>query len=132
MPTTRLTKEHFAATLQRYRRAWETQNTEAILEIFTEDATYHERLLEEPMRGHRGIREYWNSKVVEGQANIKMKVVSMFIDGNVGIAEWEVTFDDTKKKIRRFMKEIAVLEFDGPQIKHLREYWTSRSLGEIG
>jgi hypothetical protein len=31
--------------------------------IFTEGASYHERVMGEPIRGRDGIRDYWQTKV---------------------------------------------------------------------
>jgi len=126
-----LSRQHFSHILARYCEAWRQQDADKILLIFTEDATYHERLLEKPIVGHAGIRDYWVSKVVQGQANINVRVVNEFVDGNVGIAEWEVHFDDRVKRIRKFMREIAIMEFRGDRIKSLREYWVSKELGAI-
>ena len=43
----------------------------------------------------------------------------------------EATFDDVPQGVRKRMREIAVLEFDGPLIASLREYWASESLGKL-
>lgn len=126
-----LTREHFLEVLDQYCDAWQTQDPEKILSLFTEDGIYHERVLEEPILGHAGIYNYWQSKVVENQANIQVRVVNAFIDGQVGIAEWEVFFDDREQSLRKYMKEIAILEFRDGKIKLLREYWASKPLGPI-
>ena len=47
-----------------YIRAWVEQDPALIVTIFTDTATYHERVLEEPIRNREGIRAYWQEKVV--------------------------------------------------------------------
>jgi hypothetical protein len=35
------------------------------------------------------------------------------------------TFDDTAQQVRKRMREVALLTFNGSQIDSLREYWAS-------
>ena len=58
------TREHVRKVIDVYMRAWVGQDPDLIVTIFTEDATYHERVLDEPIRGREGIRKYWTDKVV--------------------------------------------------------------------
>ena len=92
-----LAKEDARKLIDIYIRAWTTQDPDLILTIFTPAATYHERVLEQPIRGHDGIREYWQTKVVKEQANISAELLSLYLDGTTAIAEWEARFDDVVK-----------------------------------
>ncbi|MDQ2625821.1 nuclear transport factor 2 family protein [Mycolicibacter senuensis] len=114
-------------TIDTYLRAWMQQDPELITTIFTDDATYHERVLQEPIRTRAGIRDYWQAKVVEGQADIDARLLNLYTatDGSTVIAEWEATFDDRVQGQRKRMREVAILEFAGEQIAGLREYWAS-------
>lgn len=120
-----LGKEDVRNLIDVYIRAWTTQDPDLILTIFTPSATYHERVLEQPIRGHAGIREYWQTKVVKEQANISAKLLSLYLDGATATAEWEARFDDLVNGYRKRMREVAILELDGDRIASLREYWTS-------
>jgi ketosteroid isomerase-like protein len=120
-----LAKEDVRKLIDVYIRAWTTQDPDLILSVFTSSATYHERVLEEPIRGHAGIREYWQTKVVNEQARIQAELLSLYLDGTTAIAEWEARFDDLVKGHRKRMREVAILEFDGDRIASLREYWAS-------
>jgi hypothetical protein len=108
-----------------YLRAWTTQDPDLILTVFTPTATYHERVLGEPICDHAGIREYWQTKVVEAQANIQAELLNLYLDGTTAIAEWEARFDDVVQGHRKRMREVAILELDGDRVASLREYWTS-------
>jgi uncharacterized protein (TIGR02246 family) len=123
-----LTKQQVREVLDVYIRAWQDQDPELIVGIFTEGATYHERVLGEPIRGRDGIRAYWQTKVVGSQANIRCELLNLYLDDGTAIAEWEATFDDTAQGVRKRMREVALLTFDGPLIASLREYWTSEEL----
>jgi ketosteroid isomerase-like protein len=119
-----------AATVQTYLKAWNEQDPDLIVTIFTDDATYHERVLQEPIRTLAGIRQYWETKVVAEQANIDARLLNLYLadDGTTAIAEWEATFDDLVKGHRKRMREVAILEFRGELIASLREYWASEDI----
>lgn len=127
-----LTREHAREVLDTYIRAWETQDPELIVTIFTEGATYHERVLSDPIPDREAIRRYWQDKVVKAQANIRCTLLRFYTDDDTLIAEWDTVFDDVAQGVRKHMREIAVLEFDGPLVKSLREYWASETVGELG
>lgn len=117
-------------TVATYLKAWVEQDPNLIVTIFTEDATYHERVLQEPIRTLAGIKHYWQTKVVTEQANIDAWLLNLYLadNGTTAIAEWEATFDDLVKGCRKRMREVAILEFRGNLIASLREYWASESL----
>jgi ketosteroid isomerase-like protein len=120
-----LAKQDVRKLIDIYLRAWTTQDPDLILNVFIPSATYHERVLEEPIRGHAGIREYWRTKVGKEQARIQAELLSLYVDGTTAIAEWEAHFDDLVAGHRKRMREVAILEFDGDRIASLREYWAS-------
>jgi ketosteroid isomerase-like protein len=115
-----------------YIKAWETQDADLIVSIFTPDATYHERVLQAPIPDRDAIRRYWETKVMREQANIKCELLSMYVDGDTVIAEWQAEFDDLAKSVRKRMREIAVLTFEGRLISSLREYWASEQIPDGG
>jgi hypothetical protein len=126
-----LTKADVRAVLDVYIKAWVTQDPDLIVTIFTESATYHERVLETPIRTREGIRAYWKSKVVESQANIECDLLSLYLDGDTAIVEWESRFDDVPQGVRKRMREVAILVFEGKLIASLREYWSSERIGDL-
>ena len=125
-----LDRDRVLQVLSIYREAWETRDPEKILTIFTPDATYRERAFDEPLRGHEGIRRYWETKVLLEQANLDFALLHLYLDGNTAIAEWEVEFDDLPARVRRRMREVAILEFRGGRIASLREYWCAITVGK--
>lgn len=127
-----LTKRDVENVLDVYIRAWERQDPDLIVTIFTESATYHERVLEDPIPNRDEIRRYWETKVVQSQANIKCTLLNLYLDGTTAVAEWLAEFDDVPQGVRKRMREIAVLEFDGQRIASLREYWSSEHIGQLG
>jgi ketosteroid isomerase-like protein len=126
-----LTREHVLRVLDVYIEAWQSQDPDLIVTIFTESASYHERVLEAPIPGREAIRAYWESKVVGAQANIRCELLNLYLDGSTAVAEWLAEFDDVDQGVRKRMREIAVLEFEGGLIASLREYWASVQVGEL-
>lgn len=123
-----LTKEQVHKTIGVYIRAWVEQDPDLITTIFTNDATYHERVLEAPILTSEGIRRYWQEKVVASQANIECTLLNLYLDGDTAIAEWETEFDDVIHNLRKQMREVAILVFEGHLIASLREYWASKPI----
>lgn len=125
-----LTRDEVCAVIDTYLRAWTSQDPDLIVGVFTPDAVYQERVLEDPIRTTAEIRRYWQAKVVAEQANIETELCNVYLDGNTAIAEWEARFDDLVEHCRKRMREVAILQFRGGRIAHLREYWTSQQVPE--
>lgn len=126
-----LTPETAHAVVETYLTAWRSQRPDLIVTVFTEGATYHERVLQEPIRSREGIRVYWQEKVVANQANIDCRLLALYVDGTTAVAEWEAEFDDLEAGVRKLMREVAILEFEGERIARLREYWASKAIGDL-
>lgn len=126
-----ITKHDLAEIVEVYRRAWTTQDPDLIITIFTETAEYRERVFEEPHRGHQEIQDYWYSKVVESQRDIKCEILNIYLDGTTAVVEWEAEFDDLVRRVRKRMREVAILEFEGKRIASLREYWSTKVIADL-
>ena len=123
-----LTKQDVRNVVDLYIRAWVEQDTDLIGTIFTDTATYHERVFEPPIQDRDGIRAYWKNKVVESQSSIKCKLLNLYLDGDTAIVEWEAEFDDLIQKVRKRIREVAILVFEGRRVASLREYWSSEQV----
>jgi len=123
-----LTKKQVLKVIKLYSEAWIKKDSEKILEVFTPDAVYQEWAFEKPHVGHKEIKKYWKSKVVDEQRDIEFKLLDLFIDTarNTAIAEWEARFFINNAPKKNHMKEVAILEFKGNKIKRLREYWANK------
>jgi ketosteroid isomerase-like protein len=124
-----VSRQEARSALETYIQAWQQQDPDLIVTIFAPSATYHERVLQAPIPDRDAIREYWQSKVVESQADIRVRLLNFYVDGDTVIAEWLAEFDDIPKGERKRMQEIAVLTFEGGLITSLREYWASEPIG---
>jgi hypothetical protein len=115
--------------LKTYEEAWVEQDTGKILSIFHKSGSYHEYLLKKPMMGHKAIRDYWQSKVVEEQSDIKFKLLSHYICKDTLIAEWDATFYSRILNARCHIVEVAIMKIKDDKIQSLREYWHSEKKG---
>ncbi len=127
----KLAKQEVRDVVDVYIRAWVEQNPDLIVTIFTDTATYHERVLKAPIRDREGIRAYWQEKVVKSQGNIECELLNLYLDGNTAIVEWEAQFDDLVQRVRKRMREVAILVFEGRLIASLREYWSSEQIADL-
>lgn len=83
-----LTKRDAREVLDVYIRAWETQDPALIVTIFTPAATYHERLMQDPIPDRDANRRYWQLLVAYLSADRTM------ISGNALCAALAVTERD--------------------------------------
>lgn len=126
-----LTKQDVRNIVDLYIQAWVEQDVDLIETIFTDTATYHERAFERPIQDRHGIRDYWKTKVVESQSDIQCELLNLYLDGNTAIVEWEAQFDDVVQKVRKRIREVAILVFEGRLIASLREYWSSEQVAVL-
>ena len=69
-----LTKQDVREVIDVYIKAWTEQDPDLIVTIFTPAATYHERVMADPIPDRDAIRRYWQTKVVGQQANITCRL----------------------------------------------------------
>lgn len=119
-----MTKEEAIILLNTYGEAWEKQDPELILTVFTPDAIYNDPK-ESPLIHHDAIREYWIRKVAGEQKEIKFTLLNTWIDGDHVIAEWYAEFIDTKRNLNIKMTEVAVFTTREGKFSSLREYYRS-------
>jgi ketosteroid isomerase-like protein len=123
-------KQDVREVIDTYIKAWESQDPDLIVTIFTPGATYHERVFQEPIPDREAIRRYWQAKVVQEQAHITCELLSLYVDGDTAIAEWQAEFDDLVEGCRKRMREVAILTFQDGLISSLREYWASEVIAQ--
>lgn len=117
-----MTKEKALELINIYGKAWETQDTELVASIFTDDATYNDPMEPENI-GVDAIKEYWKYKVIGEQKNIKFNLKNIWMDGDTVIAEWNSRFDDIKRNINIDMIEVAIFAVKNDKFSSLREYY---------
>lgn len=119
--------------MKKYKKAWEEQNTDLILDCFTKKGIYQESPLSKPYKGHEEIREFWNNIVVNNTKNIKFKLGKCYVskDSKTGFAEWECENEfrenSTSKWTKGRMVGIMLLKMKKDKITYLNEYWKTKT-----
>lgn len=108
---------------ERYGAAWESLDSQAILDVFTEDGTYQETPLKEPFRGHLEIKQHWEEVVRTKERDVRFSLDNTYTDGVVGIAEWHTHFTRADNGNKEELRGIILAEVEGEKIKRLWEYW---------
>ncbi len=120
------TKERVLKVMETFGLAWRGQDSDLILSIFSEDATYQEGPFATPMKGHAAIRQYWETKVVKGQADIHFHLHKCILEDEECAVEWDAEFDDLVANEHVELYEVAFLIFKDGKISSLRETWRSK------
>ena len=123
-----VTRKVALEVIRKYKQAWIDRDPKAIIKIFTENGRYYEYVMKKPYIGRNRIKKYWEEKVVATQRNIRFKLLNLYIQGNVAVAESDVRFNDIGRNIEIHMKELIILEFKGNEISYLRGYWSSEHI----
>lgn len=74
-----MTKREATKLIEIYGKAWETKDPDLITTIFTKEATYNDPKEPENI-GRDAIKEYWKTKVIGGQDEIKFDIKNIWID----------------------------------------------------
>ena len=120
------------SVMRKYGRAWESQDTDLILDCFTENGIYQESPLSKPYKGHKQIKRFWSEVVVKGTKKIKFSLGNCYVsrDGKTGFAEWECKNVHYLPKIKKWKKNhmvgVMILKMKGDKITYLNEYWNVR------
>jgi SnoaL-like domain len=105
----------------RYARAWEEADDNAVGALFTEDATYRSDPFKEPHRGRDGIRRYWR-EVTATQANVEVAVGRTLAIESRALVEWWTQMDSDGTPVT--LPGALILDFDERGLcRALREYW---------
>jgi limonene-1,2-epoxide hydrolase len=120
-----VTKEKAVELLNIYGEAWEKQDPDLILTIFTPSATYDDPHMETIKRGHEGIRAYWEDNCALGQKDIQFWLLNTWTDGDVVIAEWNAKFTDIRRSLKIELTGVLILTVEDDKFSSLREYYKS-------
>ena len=120
--------DHAAAgdLLERYRVAWETFDGDAWVDLFAEEAEYHEDPFEPPLVGHNALRAYL-LEAAESQDQVEMTVERHWVVGPTVLAVWHASFVRRSSRARVRMAGFMTLEIDDDgRVRRFREWWHRR------
>lgn len=106
---------------ERYARAWEEADDQAVGALFTEDATYQSDPFREPYRGREAIRAYWR-QVTATQGNVEVLVGRTMVAGGQALVEWWTQMESDGTPVT--LPGALLLDLDENGLcRALREYW---------
>jgi hypothetical protein len=112
-----------------YERAWRASGTEALAELFSEDASYSTAPYESTHRGLDAIREMWDAERLGPGEEFEMTSKVVAIEGSTGVARIEVHYREPKNKEYRDLW-IVTLDDDGRCINFEEwPFWPPDQLG---
>jgi len=115
--------------LGRYERAWRSPGTDALAELFTEDATYSTAPYENPHRGLAAIREMWEAERNGPDEDFEMTSEVVAVEGDTAVARVVVHYLTAKEKEgrrhrqRREYRDLWIVRLDESGLCSHFEEW---------
>lgn len=113
------------AWIDEYRLAWETADADAVVKLFTDDASYRANIFRDPYVGREAIHEYWR-RATASQREVRVQMGRPIVDGDRVAVEWWATMLD--EGLEATTPGCLLLRFDADgRCSALREYWQDES-----
>jgi len=120
------TIETFRDWLERYFRAWVSNDPEDVAALFTEDAVYWVDPFREPRRGRDEIVRAW---VSGPQDDVSYAYEPLGVTGDSGVAHWAVSSRTPGEPGKTELDGILLITFAGDgRCREHREWFSSRRL----
>jgi ketosteroid isomerase-like protein len=109
--------------LERYKQAFETFDGDAWVDLFTEDAEYHEDPFVAPLIGHNALRAFL-LRNAETRRDVDFTVERHWVAGSTVLAAWHVSWTNRAdgRLVRQAGFMFADVAADG-RIDRLHEWW---------
>ena len=114
-----------ASWVERYQRAWESNDPAAIGELFADDARYYQGPDGEPWRGRAGIVTNWlEHKDEPGTWSFRYQILA--VAGDLAFVRGWTHYDDPPD-----FSNLWVIRFDGDgRCVEFTEWWMEREQGD--
>ncbi len=115
--------------LERYKRAWEARDVDAVMELYAADAEHRDHPFRDPYQGANAIRAMWND-IATNEVNVEFDAERVYVAGRTVLASWHAAYTDATNGDRVRMRGFATFELDATGlIERLREWPLSRVVG---
>ena len=121
-----MNRDEISAWMARYQRAWETQDTERFVSLFTADGRYLDRPFTPPVDA-RDFRQMW-TELATRQADNQFEWDILAVEGHLAFVHWHAHSTRVASNERREGDGIFMLTFEaGPDSN---ADWRCRELRE--
>ena len=103
-----------------YESAWRSPGTDALAELFSEDASYSTAPYVQPHRGLDAIREMWEAERLGPDEEFEMTREVVAVEGDTGVVRVEVRYGPPKGKEYR---DLWVVRLDDAGLCFHFEEW---------
>lgn len=121
-----VTKTDFEKWIQRYLKAWKTNDKNDIAALFTEDATYLTQAFREPWRGRENIVKEWIGRADwenEPKDEWSFDYEWLAIEGDTGVLDGLTDYSGRDE----IFKNIWVIKLEGDgRCREFIEYWVKK------
>ena len=117
-----LERPRFAALIDRFGKAWEAGDAQALAALFTETATFVPDPFDAPVTGRAAIAAYWND-VPYNQSEIRFRAGETFIAGPWFATEFKCTFRRRRTGHAVDLRGAIFCETEGELISEMRLYY---------
>jgi hypothetical protein len=114
-------RQRVDAWLDGYRRAWEQADTQAVLGLFTTDASYRAHPLRPAHTGHDGVAAYW-ARATADQQDVRVRFGDPIVDGSAAAVEWWATTLEDGQPSTLIGTSFLSFTSDG-LVATARDYW---------
>ena len=113
-------RDQVTAWVDRYERAWRTPGTDALAELFTEDASYSQGPYREPVRGLPALAGRWEAERDGPDEVFTMDSEVVAVDGDTGVVRVEVRYG---RPVRQEYRDLWIMRFAGDGRCRQYEEW---------
>ncbi len=114
-------RERAAAWVADYQRAWRSPGTDALAEIFTEDAVYLQGPYDPPLVGLPEIAPMWDEERTGPDETFAMTSEIVAVEGDTAVVRVEVVYGDP---VHEEFRDLWIIHFaeDG-RCRSFEEWW---------
>lgn len=125
-----MTEQDVQRWLDEYGRAWVDGDPDQAVALFTDAAVYRETPFDDPMRGRREIRKYWQEGAADAQEDVEFSAQVWAVVDQTAIAGWQATFtrngSGARVELDGTFRLTFVVERGALRCSRLEEWWHHR------
>lgn len=115
-------RQHAAAWVAAYERAWRSPGTDGLAEIFTADAVYRPGPYHDPIVGLADIGRMWEEEREGPDEDFEMTSEIVAVDGDAAVVRVEVRYG---RPVHQEYRDLWIMQFADDQLCRSFEEWPS-------